>query len=88
MRALLLAAVLLAPISAQADPPPLCGDVNLDGVVDMIDVYAIARGEVQSETLEAALCDVSQDNICNVVDALMIARGEVKAKRCGKVRVP
>lgn len=84
--AVLVSFAALTPVSVFAEPPPLCGDVNLDGVVDIADAMIVARGEVFSDTIESALCDVDNDGICNVVDALKIARGEVKQKRCGNVK--
>jgi hypothetical protein len=53
-----------------------CGDVNLDGITNVVDALSIARGEVVSEDPGFGRCDVDGDDICNVTDALIIARGE------------
>jgi hypothetical protein len=54
-----------------------CGDVNRDGVTNVTDALAIARGEVVSSDPGFGRCDVNGDDACNVADALGIARGEV-----------
>jgi hypothetical protein len=56
-----------------------CGDVNGDGVTNVTDALAIARGEVVSENPNFGKCDVSGDGVCNVTDALQIARGETSS---------
>jgi hypothetical protein len=56
-----------------------CGDVNGDGVTNVTDALAIARGEVLSSDPNFGKCDVSGDDVCNVTDALQIARGETSS---------
>jgi hypothetical protein len=56
-----------------------CGDVNGDGVTNVTDALAIARGEVLSSDPNFGKCDVNGDGVCNVTDALAIARGEVSS---------
>jgi hypothetical protein len=54
-----------------------CGDVNGDGLTNVVDALAIARGEVGTGDPAYAYCDVNGDGACNVTDALEVARGEV-----------
>jgi hypothetical protein len=54
-----------------------CGDVNGDGLTNVVDALKIARGEVLSGDPNRPRCDVNGDGLCNVTDALRIARGEV-----------
>jgi hypothetical protein len=56
-----------------------CGDVNGNGVTNVTDALAIARGEVLSNDPSFGKCDVNGDGSCNVTDALAIARGEVSS---------
>jgi hypothetical protein len=56
-----------------------CGDLDGDGITNVIDALAIARGEVSSSDPQFEHCDVNGDGSCNVADALMIARGEVSS---------
>jgi hypothetical protein len=56
-----------------------CGDVNGDGVTNVTDALAIARGEVLLSDPNFGKCDVNGDDVCNVTDALGIARGEVSS---------
>jgi hypothetical protein len=56
-----------------------CGDVTGDGVTNVTDALAIARGEVLSNDPNFGKCDVNGDGSCNVTDALAIARGEVSS---------
>jgi hypothetical protein len=54
-----------------------CGDVNGDGLTNVVDALAIARGEIGTEDPAYPYCDVNGDGACNVTDALEVARGEV-----------
>jgi hypothetical protein len=54
-----------------------CGDVDGNGLTNVVDALRIARGEVAPTDSNLAKCDVNGDAVCNVVDALRIARGEV-----------
>jgi hypothetical protein len=56
-----------------------CGDVNGDGITNVTDALAIARGEVLSSDPNFGKCDVNGDGVCNVTDALGIARGEISS---------
>ena len=71
--------------------PPTLGDVNCDGIVNVIDALFILQYEVglrvdtdqcplpppPPDTLNVANCDVNDDGLCNVVDALFILQCEV-----------
>jgi hypothetical protein len=62
-----------------------CGDVNGDGVTNVTDALAIARGEVLSSDPNFDKCDVNGDGVCNVTDALEIARGEISSSPEGQL---
>ncbi len=67
------------------------GDVNCDGLVNVVDALFVLQGEVglrepgigcplpppPPDTLNVAVCDVNDDAFCNVVDALFILQCEV-----------
>ena len=57
-----------------------CGDVNGDGITNLSDALAIARGQVNAADPNFAHCDVNADGLCNITDALAIARGEVGSR--------
>ena len=47
-----------------------------DGLTNISDALAIARGQILSEDPHYGKCDCDADTFCNVSDALMIARGQ------------
>lgn len=57
-------------------PTRLLGDVNLDGIVDMRDLYLIAINYGKTapyESLETANCDVDKNGIINMLDLYIAA---------------
>jgi len=72
--------IMPTPIATATPIPVLCGDVNLDGGVNILDALVIANvavGKVvswvdQQRSVKAA--DVNGDGVIGIVDALMIAQ--------------
>jgi hypothetical protein len=54
-----------------------CGDVNGDGIANVVDALKIARGELLEQDTGYRRCDVTRDGSCAVDDALKLARGEI-----------
>jgi serpin B len=90
---LLLAMLLIstfclgAPVYAQ-DPGYLCGDVDEDGIVSIVDALKVAQHYVGKEipgTFNIPAADVNSDGNVTIVDALMISQyyvGEIDQLNC------
>jgi len=79
---------LASPTTTTTIPPPLCGDVNGDGVVDIGDALVVAQYDVGLRQCgvapfsQAAECDVNGDGACNIGDALRLAQCNVGLNGC------
>ncbi|MFQ5477420.1 MAG: hypothetical protein ACE5E4_02255 [Candidatus Binatia bacterium] len=74
----------------------LCGDVNADGVVNIVDALLVAQLSVHlrecSSMANAGVCDINpvgaSDGTCNIADALRMAQCDVGLISCGFSCVP
>jgi hypothetical protein len=68
--------------------PPICGDVNGDGMVNITDALLVAQFDVGLRQCGVAPfthpepCDVNQDGACNIGDALRMAQCDVGLVSC------
>ncbi len=62
--------------------PPLRGDVNGDGVVNIIDALLIAKHVVNKNNYFLYMGDIDNDGEATLVDALYIARCTVGLRKC------
>src|SRR2546422_4028808 len=76
------------PTTTTTTTPPICGDVNGDGVVNIGDALVIAQFDVGLRQCgvaafsQPAECDVNRDGACNIGDALKMAQCDVGLISC------
>ena len=85
---LLALAILLLASRGFGQMPPVCGDVNGDGRVDIGDAQVVTQFVVGLRQCGTApfghpdVCDVNPDGRCDVGDALKIAQCDVGLISC------
>lgn len=84
----ILLVVSMVPLFSQANG---CGDVNKDGLTDIVDALLIAKAYVGGPSVSKESADVNSDNTVDIVDALLIAKyyvGVGTQLNCKKSELP